>query len=110
MSKAIQSYIFDVQFKQDTPANAEERRAQKMIETTTRAVMTQRLQDDFRCAAATWHEENGKTQLHVECTRGLKNEFSRAFSKLITATEERGVTGELAKRPLVLIHRKNPAA
>ncbi len=109
MPKAIQSYIFDIEFNKAPPANAEERRAQRMIETTARNLMTTRLQEDFRCASATWHDDNGKTQLHVKCTRGLKNEFSRAFSKMITATEECGLTGKLAHRPPVLIHRRTPA-
>lgn len=109
MAKAIQSYIFDIEFNKAPPANAEERRAQRMIETTARNMMITRLQDDFRCASAAWHEGNGKTQLHVECTSGLKTEFSRAFSKMITATEERGLTGQLVNRPPVLIHRRTPA-
>lgn len=109
MAKAIQSFIFDIEINKAPPTNADERRAQKVIETTTRALMTERLTEDFRCASATWRDDNGKTQLHVECTRGLKNEFSRAFAKLITATEERGITGEMAVRPPVVFHRRSPA-
>ena len=109
MAKAIQSYIFDIEFNNAPPANAEERRAQRMIETSARNLMITRLQEDFRCASATWHDDNGKTQLHVQCTSGLKTEFSRAFSKMITATEEQGLTGKLAHRPAVLIHRRTPA-
>lgn len=109
MPKAIQSYTFDIAFNNAPPANAEERRAQRMIKTSARNLMTARLTEDFRCASATWHDENGKTQLHVECTSGLKTEFSRAFSKMITATEEHGLTGKLAHRPPVLIHRRTPA-
>lgn len=95
MPKQTREYLFTLApFNTAATAtqNAERKamllRAAKVIETGTLNIMEQRLKDDPRCQSVTTLSLHGQSWLLAECTKGLKNEFHRAFTGVIAAVAE----------------------
>lgn len=102
MTKQTREYLFTLKpFTPAAPAaDADaalmQARAAKVLETSTLSLMEQRLKDDPRCQSVTSLSLRGESWLLAECTKGLCNEFTRAFKGIITETAD---MGEAPRKP-----------
>lgn len=103
MTKQTREYLFTLKpFNTaavpaaDADAALFQARAAKVLETSTLSIMEQRLKDDPRCQSVTSLSLRGESWLLAECTKGLCNEFTRAFKGIITQTAD---MGEVERKP-----------
>jgi len=97
MTKQTREYLFTLKpfNTAAAPDAADEKavmlmRAAKVQEISTLNIMEQRLKDDVRCQSVTSLAMNGQAWLLAECTKGLRNEFTRAFSGIIAEVADMG--------------------